>query len=71
MRTLKNLADFQNENQTVITELQMAEVVGGRGQADCICYENWPTSGGDNDHWEYNDTDNGKKFLSHNGSLQP
>ena len=70
MKTLKNLKDFQNENQGAISELQMVEVVGGKSQ-DCVCKEDWATTGGDNDHWEYLDTSNGAKFLSHNGSLTP
>jgi len=65
MKNLKNLNDFQNENQAAISELQMIEVIGGKTQ-DCVCKEDWSTDGGcDNDHWEYLDTSNGHKFLSH------
>jgi len=67
MKNLKNLNDFQNENQSAISELQMIEVIGGRSE-DCVCKEDYGTTGGDNDHWEYLDTSNGKKFLSHSVS---
>ena len=59
------MSDFQNENHSAISELQMIEVVGGR-TPDCVCKEDYITSdGGDNEHWEYLDTSNGKKLLFH------